>query len=188
MQTSTSINSAGLMLSYEQSADLVVNGLRAGLPPESLHKLLKEYAQSNAFAPVIYTNRNKILFIEYEPIEDLITLYVGDSALCERVGRENAKAYCTMPLEEKYVLKHSPMVGFTLKRVVLRETKVLLFTVYARNSKNVATCVGVNADVQPVHENEVYGITEEVSSPTVSVKNVLSVFSLRKSRAGKNCA
>ncbi len=96
--------------------ELVVNTLRSTERPEAIYWLLRYYMESNAKFPLIKTNRGKSIYIEFDRLEEMITLYIGSSDDVVCVGSEDGRKIYAMDVQEKYDFLWYASLGVVLKR------------------------------------------------------------------------
>lgn len=81
--------------------DLVVKTLRSQEMPETIFWLLRTYLESHN-SPTIRTDRGKTIYIDYDRLEETISIYIGDTTTVNLLGQtENSKIYI-MDVIERY--------------------------------------------------------------------------------------
>ncbi len=96
--------------------ELVVNTLRSTERPEAIYWLLRYYMESNAKFPFIKTNKGKSIYIEFDHLDEIISLYIGSSEDVVCVGEEDGRKIYAMDVQEKYDFLWYGSLGVVLKR------------------------------------------------------------------------
>ncbi len=80
----------------------VVNALRGGLSTELLYELLRQFAVMNRHDPTILTDRDKVLYVEFEQVGKRVTLFIGDLDRRFTVYEDETKQVFALEVDERY--------------------------------------------------------------------------------------
>jgi len=106
------------------TADDVVTTLRSGQPPEATYGLLRQFAIMHRNTPVIVSDRGNVLYIDYNPNNEKVFLYIGSQeefvSISEVDGR---KLYCLV-VDERYDFLPYGAAGTVCKLRIEKENLV----------------------------------------------------------------
>lgn len=96
--------------------ELIINTLRSSQRPEVVYCLLRCYAEAHSDAPIIYTDKGKALYIQYDRQDDNLSLYIGESNEIVCVSEQEGHKIFLMDVQEKYDFLLYSSLGVVLKR------------------------------------------------------------------------
>jgi hypothetical protein len=106
-------------------AESVVGALRAGKPAPEIYEILKKYAITNAQEPIITTDKNKVLYIDYNACLNRIFLYVGDRDDYLALDTNEQKQIWVLPFSEKYEFKLESVSNHVF-RTLIKPDQILM--------------------------------------------------------------
>lgn len=94
----------------------IVAALRAGEESEVLYWKLKYFAETNRNAPVIQTDRNKIIYVLLDRGSGTVSLIIGNVAEMITVGRKGKQMHYVLPISERYDFVPYELIGAVARR------------------------------------------------------------------------
>src|SRR5437868_1548612 len=86
----------------QPTAEDVVGVLRSGQRPDAIYGLLKQYWSLHRQNPLVVTDRGHVLYIDYNPVNERLTLFVGSEAdLCKLYEVDTKQAF-VLQITDKY--------------------------------------------------------------------------------------
>ncbi len=84
------------------SKELVINTLRSNSTPDTIYWLLRYYLQAGMHEPLINTDRDKSIYISFDPEKDMISVYIAKTDCVYLIKEESSKRFYSMDSFEKY--------------------------------------------------------------------------------------
>lgn len=119
------VTDSGILAPLEKiTTELLIKTLRSSEPPETVYWMLRYYLESGG-DPIITTNRDKTIYLDVDPLEQTISVFIGESEDVCCVGQYSNKKIFAMNLTEKYDYVWYDEFGTCLRRHYSAEAMLL---------------------------------------------------------------
>jgi hypothetical protein len=186
----------------QPTAEDVVGVLRSGQRPDAIYGLLRQYWSLHRGNPLVVTDRGHALYIDYNPVTERLTLYVGAEVdLCKLYEVDTKKAY-VLQITDKYdfnpcsatkIILRSHYTGAAISRYLLPSEPrpgmymPALYIEVSADPQETASCILRNewAPLATGEEHPKYGPNFIVVEP-VENKKPTSMLAMAKVMSDKN--
>ncbi len=94
----------------------IISALRSGEESELLYWKLRYFADAHRHAPVMQTDKGKVLYVIVDRHSGMVSLVIGDVCEMLTIGRKGNRTHYVLPIAERYDYVPYELIGAVARR------------------------------------------------------------------------